>query len=96
MHGCNKNLREIIFRCAGVDGPLLRRDRAGKFKTMNESRLESNGKERYLVVYYDCNKTNYDEVIQRAMNRHKIEKPITILCMPKSRKYTRRNNAFIS
>jgi hypothetical protein len=48
-----------------------------------ESRLETNGNQKYLVVYYDRQLKDWDRAIDLAMNRHKIKEPITVLAIPR-------------
>lgn len=55
----------------------------GKTFNMYENRIEINGNQKYLVVYYDPRLCNYDEVIEQGKQRHKIDEAITILCLPK-------------
>jgi hypothetical protein len=57
-----------------------------------ESRIEQNGCIQYLKVWYDPALKNWDECIQLAMIKHKIEKAITILCLPKRIKENEHRN----
>jgi len=51
---------------------------------MYESRLEINGGQKYLICYYDRDKTNFDEVISRALNKFKLKSgQVPVLCLPK-------------
>ena len=52
---------------------------------MLESRLEENGGQKYLVCWYDTERNNWDEVIKRAMLKHKIDDRVPILCLPAER-----------
>lgn len=49
-----------------------------------ESRLEmSEYQEPYLICYYDSELRNWAEVIQAAMQKHKVDAKTPILCLPK-------------
>lgn len=56
------------------------------YKIMYESRIEINGNQKYLICFYDRDRTNFDEVISRALNKFKL-KPgqVPVLCLPKKR-----------
>ena len=49
---------------------------------MQESRLEENGGQRYLVCWYDTERCNWDDVIKRALLKHKIDGKVPVLCLP--------------
>lgn len=50
---------------------------------MYDSKLEASSGQKYLTVWYDPNLCNWDEVISRAMERHKLDEKVPILCLPK-------------
>ena len=53
---------------------------------MHNSKLESNGSQKYLICYYHPNRRNFTEIIQDAFQRHKIADTeavkIPVLCLP--------------
>ena len=53
---------------------------------MYESRIEENFGQKYLVCWYSPDLRNWDEAIKRAMEKHKINDKVPILCLPKHRK----------
>jgi hypothetical protein len=53
---------------------------------MQESRIETIGRRQYLICYYDKRKKNYNEVIEAAMKKHGIKKPITTFVYPEKGK----------
>jgi len=51
---------------------------------MYDTRLEINGNQKYLVCYYSASLKNWDEIINRALERHKIKVgECPVLCLPK-------------
>jgi hypothetical protein len=54
-----------------------------KNRIMHESRLEQNGGHRYLVVWYDKEKVDFNEAIKVALLKHKLEPgECPVLCLP--------------
>jgi len=50
---------------------------------MHESRLEQNGGQKYLVVYYDQRLDDFDRAIKIALLKHKLEPgECPVLCLP--------------
>jgi len=50
---------------------------------MHESRLEQNGGQKYLVVYYDQRLDDFDRAIKTALLKHKLEPgECPVLCLP--------------
>jgi hypothetical protein len=54
---------------------------------MDESRLESNGGQQYIICYYDDTLRNWDDVISRALNKFKLKAgQVPVLCLPKKKR----------
>jgi len=53
---------------------------------MEDSELKTNSKHKWIVCFYDRDKTNFDEVINRALNKFKL-KPgqVPVICLPRKR-----------
>jgi len=49
---------------------------------MDQSRIETVGRHRYLICYYNRIRKNYDEVITQAMERHGVTEKVTVFCYP--------------
>ncbi|MBW1748628.1 MAG: hypothetical protein JRJ34_09575 [Deltaproteobacteria bacterium] len=51
---------------------------------MYNSKLESNGSEKYLKVFYDARIDDFNSAIKAALLKHKVVRgSIPILCLPK-------------
>jgi hypothetical protein len=54
---------------------------------MKFSKLEINATgHEYLIVYYNPELKNWSQVIEAALEKHKIDAKIPILCLPKKEK----------
>jgi len=57
---------------------------------MHNSKLESNGGQKYLVCYYHKDNMNFTEIIRGAFTRHKIDDAeavtIPVLVLPTTQK----------
>jgi hypothetical protein len=50
---------------------------------MFESRLENNGGQKYLIVYYDKRLDDFDRAIKTALLKHKLQPgECAVLCLP--------------
>lgn len=50
---------------------------------MQDSKLKTSGGQKYLVCWYDTKRCNWDEIISRALERHKLEPgECPVLCLP--------------
>lgn len=50
---------------------------------MYESKLESDGVRKWVVCYYDPKMKNWDDVISRALTKHKLEVgECPVICLP--------------
>jgi hypothetical protein len=48
-----------------------------------ESRLEQNGGQRYLIVYYDRKLDNFNDAIKYALEKHRLKVgELPVLCLP--------------
>jgi hypothetical protein len=50
---------------------------------MFESKLEQNAAGQYLICWYDPERRNWNQVIEAALNKHKLDNKTPILCLPK-------------
>ena len=78
LNGAGKN-----FNSEGVPGHIPGGGVGGNNFIMQESRLEQNGTEQYLIVYYDKRLDDFNDAIETALLKHKLEPgECPVLCLP--------------